>query len=168
MARTSFWSKFFSGRSSSQRPGKQRLSKKRRSNDRRLSLEPLETRYCLSAYHATLLGSLDGAPLVPTGINSSGDVSGYYISGGQNHAFLYSGGVAAGLGTLGGSSSYAFGLNDAGQVVGESRVAGGANHAFIYSAGVMTDLGTLDGSGVDSAATAINNAGQITGYSQIF
>ena len=68
------------------------------------------------------------------------------------------------LGTLGGgySSSYASGINDAGQVVGFST---GPDHAFITGPnGVgMTDLGTLGG-GI-SRATGINDAGQVVGYS---
>ena len=51
------------------------------------------------------------------------------------------------LGTLGGDYSYAFGINDAGQVVGYSDTAAGIPHAFITGPnGVgMTDLGTLGG-----------------------
>ena len=74
--------------------------------------------------------------------------------------FLYSNGTTGRLGTLpGGSYSLAKGIDNAGQVVGESR-----GHAFLYSSGTMTDLGTLPG-GLDSYATGINNAGQVVGYS---
>jgi probable HAF family extracellular repeat protein len=71
------------------------------------------------------------------------------------------------LGTLGGASSRAYGLNDAGQVVGNSDVPGIANgRAFLYSNGVMTDLGSLvDGRG--STAYDINNNGQIVGFSYV-
>src|SRR5439155_872186 len=69
------------------------------------------------------------------------------------------------LGTLGGASSFAYGVNRAGQVVGAAAVgASSTSHAFLYSAGRMTDLGTLGGT--SSVAQAINAAGQITGSAQ--
>jgi probable HAF family extracellular repeat protein len=161
MSRLLFGINLFSRRSTT------RLAKRRVVGARRLGVEALEDRFCLSAYHVGLLGTVGGAPVTPTGINSSGEVSGYYTNGGQTRGFLYSSGALTDLGTLGGGYTYAFGLNDSGQVVGESHLASGISHAFVYDAGVMTDLGTLGASGLNSAATAINNAGQIAGYSQI-
>jgi probable HAF family extracellular repeat protein len=69
------------------------------------------------------------------------------------------------LGTLGGNSSAAHGINAAGQVVGESVTADGSQHAFITGPnGVgMTDLGTLGGD--YSYAYGINAAGQVVGTS---
>ena len=52
------------------------------------------------------------------------------------------------LGTLGGSNSVGYGVNDAGQVAGWSQIAGNnATHAFLSAAngGALTDLGTLSG-----------------------
>jgi probable HAF family extracellular repeat protein len=67
------------------------------------------------------------------------------------------------LGVLpGGDRSYAYGINNNNEVVGESSVP---SHAFLYSYkdGTMIDLGTLGGS--SSGARAINDSGQIVGWS---
>jgi probable HAF family extracellular repeat protein len=76
------------------------------------------------------------------------------------------------LGTLAAGSSSGYGINNLGQVVGSSNAGVGyANnsHAVRYSGGVMTDLKTLVGNPTigdnSSLAHAINDAGQIVGYS---
>ena len=76
------------------------------------------------------------------------------------------------LGTLGGSSSSAGRVNDAGQVAGSSSVTGNlSSRAFRYDydgrpvgGGVMIDLGTLTGVG-SSTTTDVNDAGQLSGFS---
>src|SRR6185503_8338083 len=61
------------------------------------------------------------------------------------------------LGTLGGSTSGALAINEAGQVVGLASIAGDVeNHAFVWEGGVMTDLGTFGGS--YTTPVAINEA----------
>src|SRR5262249_48671624 len=70
------------------------------------------------------------------------------------------------LGTLGGTTSAAVGINDVGLVVGQ---ASGPNflHAFGWTPATgMWDLGTLDGDPASaSAALAVNGLGQIIGTS---
>jgi probable HAF family extracellular repeat protein len=83
------------------------------------------------------------------------------------HAFLYSGSTMTDLGTLGGQYSYAWGINDSGQVVGEAYTTGDAAiHAFLYSGSTMTDLNTMidpNSGWILTDASAINDAGQIAG-----
>jgi probable HAF family extracellular repeat protein len=70
-----------------------------------------------------------------------------------------------GLGTLGGRSSWAYGISDAGEVVGYATTSGDrAVHAFRWRDGVMQDLGTLGGS--RSVALGINRGGQVVGWSE--
>jgi probable HAF family extracellular repeat protein len=74
------------------------------------------------------------------------------------------------LGTLRGTTSLGRGINNAGQVVGSSRLANGQERAFLYSGGMMSDLNSL----IDPLsgwslrlAYDINNSGQITGLGDI-
>lgn len=58
---------------------------------------------------------------------------------------------------LGGPNSSAYGINDAGHVVGSADFPEAFNHAFLYRDGTMIDLG------VTGVAYKINNAGVIIG-----
>ncbi|HEU5115249.1 MAG TPA: hypothetical protein VFT74_01090 [Isosphaeraceae bacterium] len=89
------------------------------------------------------------------------------------HAVEFTSKGVVDIGTLGGSSSIAHGLNDAGLIVGSSQTADGSVHAFVSFDGKMADLGTLGFStytpkdvAVDtSEALAVNNVGSIVGES---
>ncbi len=67
------------------------------------------------------------------------------------------------LGTLGGNSSVALGMNDIGDVVGWSQTDSGV-HAFLWQDGQMADLGTLGGRW--SEARDVNNFMQIVGVAK--
>ena len=85
---------------------------------------------------------------------------------GPSAAVASNGVIRRDLGTLGGRSSFATDLNGSGTVVGWSNTATGIVHAFKWTgAGGMVDLGTLPGD-VESAAYAINSAGDIIGTSR--
>ena len=69
------------------------------------------------------------------------------------------------LGTFsGGTYSIAYGINNSGQVVGDSVNSNSTSRAFLYSDGTITDLGSLPD---DSAVLAygINNSAQVVGRS---
>lgn len=74
--------------------------------------------------------------------------------------------IITNLGTLGGNRTDAYGINDAGDVVGFSYTAYGEAHAFRSSNGKLTDLGTMGGN--YSRAWAINNSGKIVGEGSTF
>src|SRR4051794_40228268 len=102
------------------------------------------------------------------GINDQGQVTGYNFQtapGGVIYrAFLASEGQITDLGDLGGGNSRGFGLNNIGQVVGDSYTSANYNyeHAFLYSQGQMTDLGILKGWPY-SSAYGINDQGRAVG-----
>jgi probable HAF family extracellular repeat protein len=110
-------------------------------------------------------GSLPLVDLGSTGtsthisINNSGQIVGH--DGSTDHAFLYSGGVKQDLGTLGGSS-WGYGINTQGQVVGSFYTGSPLQeHSFLYSGGVSQDLGSYAGG---SVLLKINDYGQAVGY----
>src|SRR4051812_22290715 len=88
---------------------------------------------------------------------------------GETHAVLWEGGSIKdlhALGTLGGTSSTAYGVNDAGQIVGQASTENNAEfHAVLWEAnGAITDLGTLGGYG---SAYSINGNGGAVGQSNL-
>lgn len=107
--------------------------------------------------------SAAGAGCEAFAISNNGKVAGRCGSGSSAHGFFWENGVMQSLGTLGGSSSQAFGVNDAGQVVGVSLTSSGYQGAFLWQNGSMQNLGTLGGNG-PAGALAINNAGQVVGF----
>jgi probable HAF family extracellular repeat protein len=105
-----------------------------------------------------------------TDVNNKGQVVGYVDSMIYARAFVRSAtGAITWLPTLGGKSSYAYGINESGDVVGSSQTAAGVSRAFIWNAtGGMRDLGTLGGQDCaanHSVAYALNDERQVVGFS---
>ena len=110
-----------------------------------------------------------GTPLLTSdggAINNAGTIAGTA----NLHATTYDRGGLHDLGTLGGGTSFAKAINNAGEVVGYSAVdlpGDSALHAFLYNARTgMADLNSLGGLAPNyySVATAINDRGQVAGY----
>jgi probable HAF family extracellular repeat protein len=78
-------------------------------------------------------------------------------------------GAATDLGTLGGGSSEALGINSGGQVVGWSMTSSQFARPFLWTqSSGMRDLGTLGGEGSEAgsaAAGAISSSGNVVGWS---
>ena len=138
------------------------------------------------------LGALPGNNgSLPFGINDWGAITGISENGSYDpttgypvyRAVIWHGGKITDMGTLGGNNSEPAGINNWGQVVGGAQnaipdaYASGLGpcfslncwpsateiHAFRWQYGNMRDLGTLGGN--DSAATLVNDLGQIAGVS---
>ena len=93
------------------------------------------------------------------GINNRGHIVGFYIDGTGTHGFLDAGGKFTTLNDPNQPSySSASAINNRGQIVGIYA----PNHAFLYSNGKFTTID--DPARGLTAATGINDCGEITGY----
>jgi len=131
-------------------------------------------------YIVTDLGTLSGGNFSqPFFITKNGRIAGSSnLADGSSHAVIWANQQAADLGTLGGSNSIAFGVNNYGQSVGEAETSvsdpngedfcGFGTHLiclpFESANGVMNPLSALGGN--NGVATAINNRGEVAGYAE--
>ena len=130
--------------------------------------------YSQTTYTATVI-TFPSARVSAHGLNASGQVAGTLLFSDNvntSHAFLTgpNGAQVTDLGTLGGTYSWGWGVNDSGQVVGQATATPGYEqtlYAFITGANGtnMTSLGVLGGNYTQSGAYAINARGQVVGKS---
>ena len=120
----------------------------------------------------TDLGSLGGANSEALAINVNGLIVGdSQLTGGTIHAFVFDSGAMKDLGALPGftNASFARGVNNTGQIVGESD-SDNQKRAFVYSNGQMSDLTQAAvnmrqaGFSALDVANGINNQGWIAGF----
>ncbi|MHC4091031.1 MAG: hypothetical protein ACYSVY_12300 [Planctomycetota bacterium] len=111
--------------------------------------------------------SLGGDPndTRPRAINNRAQIVGSASDDeGRKRAFLWDDGVMTDLGTLGGSQSYAYDINERGEIVGDATTADELeSYAVRWTDGQIESLGTL---GRWSEARAINNRGDVVGWSE--
>jgi probable HAF family extracellular repeat protein len=100
---------------------------------------------------------------VATGIDTAGDVVGYYNDTFGTHGFLLSAGVFTTLDVPNAPETVAFGMNDMGQIVGTTSING-----FVYDIRTQTFTTLQYSANTYTTAFAINNAGTIAGLAQSF
>ena len=129
-------------------------------------------------YTVTDLGTLTNvtaqSDATISAINPAGKAVGISASNTSYNSFIYDG-SRTNLGTLGGASCLAQGINPAGIICGGSMTTNGVDHAFRWTPGAttgvpgnlqMADLGTLGG-GSASDSFDINPSGQIAGVATV-
>jgi probable HAF family extracellular repeat protein len=114
----------------------------------------------------TILNSVSATTSQGNGINTSGQVAGYFHTSGVNAspAARWTGATQEILvNSLGGTYSEAYGINASGQVAGYSYLANNSvRHAVRWTGTTQTDLGTLGGT--NSIGYGINDSGQVAGW----
>jgi len=125
------------------------------------------------------LGTLGGPDAFAIYVNDRGQIAGSsYVNSTPNSAdtcgyiptqdpFLWEDGKMIDLGTLGGVCGFGNGLNNRGEVVGQSDLSGDLYfHPFLWTkSGGMRDLGTLGGD--YASASWLNDAGEVVGWSAL-
>ncbi len=99
-------------------------------------------------------------------LNALGIAAGWTeISSGIRHASVWTGSQVIDLGTLGGMSSEALGINRDNWIVGWAEDAQGQERGFLYRNSAMIDIGTLPG-GSECRAVAIDSFGRVAATSR--
>lgn len=117
---------------------------------------------------ATRLGTLGGSSSVAWRINEASYAVGYaYLAGNaRRHAAAFFNGAAVDLTPGFDGDTFAYGINDVGQIVGTASPVNGTQFAFVLTEGVLLDLNTQIDPGLGWQLTnsgGINDRGEIAG-----
>ncbi len=119
----------------------------------------------------TVLGPVGGGSALnwqnAVAVNDSGLVVGVSPFFSRGQALTWSNGQSQELPSPGAYASFAYDVNNKGQIAGYVSGTPDAlfpRHAAVWSGGVVNEIGNLIGRGSDSVALDINEAGQVTGY----
>ena len=131
-----------------------------------LAGDPMNTPFHAVLWQGTTttdLGTLGGQNSEARAINAAGQIAGVaYLTNGARHATVWTGSTTTDLGTLagpGGFVSDAYGINQAGTVVGQSISSSGFD-ATLWNGPAATNLTAQTGLVI---ASGINDSGQIAG-----
>lgn len=124
--------------------------------------------------HATIFSNVGSSKSLPNiygsfsnamAINDKNEIVGAFVdnSKGAYYAGVWVDSTLVNLGSLGGNGSWAFDINESGQIAGWARRSDGYVHASTWNNSQIKDLGTLGGD--FSFAYGINNHGQVVGMS---
>jgi probable HAF family extracellular repeat protein len=121
------------------------------------------------------IGTLGGPDALMNNMNARGQIAGdSYTNDTPNPVtgvpttdpFLWTYGHMRDLGTLGGTQSVTYWLNDTGEVVGQDNVAGDQSfHPYLWDGHQLRDLGTLGGT--FGAANYISDGGTAVGWTTL-
>ena len=102
-------------------------------------------RHDINSHQAALVDVPGSNEVFLMGVNNTEDIIGMATIGSTVHAFIKREGNVEDIGTLGGTISEPFALNEAGHVVGFSLPAEAypSEHGFFYNGTSMRDVGTL-------------------------
>ncbi len=117
--------------------------------------------YELSGGKFTTLSVPGGVGTLAVGINNSGEVVGYWSSGGPTQGFRLVGSTYTSFNYPGASETLPISVNNEGEIVGNYTDTSGVTHGFLLSGGTYT---SIDFSGaLATYGSGINDAGDIVG-----
>lgn len=123
-----------------------------------------QTAFVLSGGVYRLISIPGAVSSVATGINSSGQIVGYYTdSSDTSHAFYDSAGTIETVDNTAGTGTIAFDINDSGEIVGAFADSSGNVHGYVDVGGTFTkfdDPNVVNG----TYGVGINDSGEIVGW----